>query len=78
MSAAQGTGVCEVAGVGPATRMARGWPADWPTTTEAEMAVYRQERTRRAGDGRRSLKVNRGPLPPAPALSSFARSQGLA
>ena len=45
MSAAQGTGVCEVAGAGPATRMARGWPADWPTTTEAKMAGYTRERT---------------------------------
>ena len=77
-SAARGTGVCEVAGVGPATGTARGRPADRPTKTKAETAADRQERPRKAGDGRWSLKVNWGPLPPAPALSSFARSQGLA
>ena len=34
-----------VAGVGPTTGMVRGWPTDWPTKTEAELAAVKAGKT---------------------------------
>ena len=34
-----------VAGVGPTTGMVRGWPADRPTKTEAELAAVKAGKT---------------------------------
>ena len=79
-TAAQGTGVCKGAGVGPPPWQER--QGGGPQTGPLKPRLRWQQTGSKDPDGLAMVsatgRVNRGPLPPATALSSFARRQRLA